>query len=117
MTQTEIRNCKHHGETEYVKYEYQSWRCRKCLVVSVNKRRRKVIDTLYKEHGNKCAKCGYNKNSGAFHFHHRDPSTKKFRVGFGDTYNIATMREEAEKCDLLCANCHAEVEYPHLSLA
>ena len=28
----------------------------------------------------------------------------------------AAIETEILKCDLLCANCHAEAHYPHLSL-
>jgi hypothetical protein len=46
----------------------------------------------------------------ALQFHHVDPSTKAFTVRDGDTRSLARMRDEASKCVLLCANCHAEVE-------
>ena len=46
----------------------------------------------------------------ALQFHHVDPSTKAFTLRDGDTRSLARMREEASKCVLLCANCHAEVE-------
>jgi hypothetical protein len=48
-----------------------------------------------------CMRCGYDKYIGALDFHHRDPHTKDGRV---------TTVEEARKCDLICANCHREVE-------
>jgi hypothetical protein len=47
----------------------------------------------------------------AFDFHHRDPRAKIKPVSFyigGLQYNLA--EREASKCDLLCANCHCEVE-------
>ncbi|HEV2820015.1 MAG TPA: hypothetical protein VGW11_05860, partial [Solirubrobacteraceae bacterium] len=47
----------------------------------------------------------------ALHFHHVDPKTKAFSLSFaGVTRSIAAAREEAAKCVLVCANCHAEVE-------
>jgi len=46
----------------------------------------------------------------ALQFHHVDPSTKTFTLRDGGTRSIARMREEARKCVLLCANCHAQVE-------
>lgn len=55
-------------------------------------------------------RCGYSKCSRALSFHHRDPSTKKFGIGTAKTLSIETLRVEAAKCDLLCANCHMEVE-------
>jgi len=71
-------------------------------------RKRKV--KLLNLFGNTCVSCGvkYNgKNACIFHFHHTDPNTKKFDVG-NQVVNKAwkTIVEEANKCDLLCANCH-----------
>ena len=58
--------------------------------------------------GGACARCGYDKCIGALHFHHLDPTTKSFTISH--TYNTAWRRlvNEAMKCELLCANCHAE---------
>jgi transcriptional regulator with XRE-family HTH domain len=58
-----------------------------------------------------CFLCGYAKHSVALQFHHVEPSTKSFGLSVrGITRSIAKLREEAEKCVLLCANCHSEVE-------
>lgn len=60
--------------------------------------------------GGKCFECelGYNgKNACIFHLHHREPHKKEFSIG-NQLVNKAwkILLEEAEKCDLLCANCH-----------
>ena len=40
-----------------------------------------------------------------------DPATKAFALSSeGVTRSLDSAREEAAKCVLLCANCHAEVE-------
>ncbi len=57
-------------------------------------------------------RCGYDRCLRALTFHHRDPNAKAFPL---DARNCANRAErllaaEAEKCDILCANCHAEVE-------
>jgi hypothetical protein len=49
--------------------------------------------------------CGYARCVAALEFHHRDPRTKKFGLGQFDG-SLARLLAEAEKCDLLCANCH-----------
>jgi hypothetical protein len=71
--------------------------------------RRNVKVRLIEYKGGKCFECGYDKIKypSAFHFHHRDPTKKEVRIG-GSTLAYETLKKEAEKCDLLCANCHAE---------
>ena len=63
------------------------------------------------EAGGRCQLCGYGRYQGALQFHHLDPTTKEFAISRqGVTRAFAELREEAAKCILLCANCHAEVE-------
>ena len=55
--------------------------------------------------------CGYDRCDAALQFHHVDRATKRFALSReGVTRSLAKAREEAAKCVLLCANCHAEVE-------
>lgn len=60
--------------------------------------------TLVEKHGGKCSCCDYS-NSQLLHFHHVDPSTKKFSIGRND-FRMSRLEEEANKCILLCGNCH-----------
>jgi hypothetical protein len=86
-------------------------RCSKCNVEAVERRRRKVKQILIVEAGGECVVCGYSRHPAALQFHHLDPSTKSFGLGVrGITRSLASLRAEAAKCVLLCANCHAEVE-------
>lgn len=61
--------------------------------------------------GGKCQCCGYDKCIGALQFHHRNPQEKKFQLSDGILHPWQDYLEEIEKCDLLCANCHAEKHY------
>jgi len=67
----------------------------------------KLID--YK--GGKCQRCGYSKNyPSVYDFHHRDPEKKEFCIsGHRLTLSFEKLKKEADKCDLFCKNCHAEV--------
>jgi HNH endonuclease. len=65
---------------------------------------------LIEEAGGRCAACGYDAHHAALQFHHLDPASKAFTLRDGDTRSLERMREEARKCVLLCANCHAQVE-------
>jgi hypothetical protein len=87
-------------------------RCKKCRAEAVARRRRKVKEILVEEAGGCCVICGYDRSVCALEFHHRDPSQKAFGLAQrGITRSIAEVRREAEKCVLLCSNCHSEVEH------
>jgi transposase len=105
------RVCKTHGLTKFVIDRDGTYRCRACRVVAVSARRRRVKELLVAEAGGRCVICGYDRSISALAFHHRDPETKRFGLGqSGATRSLDSMRAEAGKCDLLCSNCHAEVE-------
>lgn len=44
------------------------------------------------------------------HFHHVDPSKKRFALRLATSKSLADYREELTKCVLVCANCHGEIE-------
>jgi hypothetical protein len=53
----------------------------------------------------------------ALHFHHVDPAEKRVEINAkGIALSLATLRAEAEKCVLLCSNCHAEIEDGYATL-
>jgi predicted HNH restriction endonuclease len=65
--------------------------------------------------GGQCATCGYRRNYSALEFHHVDPREKRFQLDMRSLSNMnwEVILEEARKCVLLCANCHAERHNPH----
>ena len=100
-----------HGRTTFYRRSDAGYRCTKCNQEAVSARRRTVKRILVEEAGGECRLCGYSKCIRALHFHHRDPRGKSFSLsGRGYTRSLAELREEARKCDLLCSNCHCEVE-------
>jgi hypothetical protein len=77
----------------------------------VARRRRQIKELLVQEAGGRCVLCGYDRCVAALHFHHVDPSEKSFAIARrGHTRSLERAREEARKCVLVCANCHAEIE-------
>ena len=106
------RECPIHGLTTFVKYSSADHhRCLQCRKDRVVARRRKVKAMLVEEAGGRCLLCGYDRYPGALQFHHLDPAEKSFGLGLrGVARSLERCREEALKCVLLCANCHAEVE-------
>ena len=58
--------------------------------------------------GGKCEKCGYDKCMRALEFHHLNPNEKDFGLSKNLSKSISALKAEADKCILLCSNCHAE---------
>lgn len=76
---------------------------------AVNRRRRKLKLMLIEYRGGKCVGCGYNRCPAAMDLHHVDPNTKEFVLSSkGLTKSWERLKTEADKCILLCANCHRE---------
>jgi len=103
--------CKRHGETAFALRTDGAFRCMRCNSEAVAARRRRVKEILVREAGGSCAICGYDDHPSALEFHHLNPALKAFSVSRrGITRAIEEVRNEARKCVLLCANCHAKVE-------
>jgi hypothetical protein len=73
-------------------------------------RRTKFLAVKYK--GGKCEICGYDKNPMAMDFHHVNSTEKKYNIAQirHRTWNF--LKHEIDKCLLLCALCHRELENP-----
>lgn len=105
------KECSKHGLTRYIEEKDGYHRCAKCRSNHVTEWRRKIKAKLVEEFGGKCKLCGYCKCQQALQFHHLNPNDKCFAISkYGNTRAYETMLNEAKKCMLLCANCHAEVE-------
>lgn len=80
--------------------------------------RKSIKDRAVDLKGGCCQKCGYNKCLRALEFHHIRPQSKSFNISAVtwktevDDLAVTWLRvkQELEKCILLCANCHREVE-------
>jgi transposase len=105
------RNCRHHGMSTFVLEGRGYYRCTECRKAAVSKWRRRAKQRLVDAAGGRCILCGYDNYLGALQFHHKDLKTKRYALSrAGHTRNFAEALEEAKKCVLVCANCHAEVE-------
>jgi transposase-like protein len=105
-----VGTCPRHGETTFIpRRDSGGWRCVCCRVEAVTRGRQRVKETLVAEAGGRCSLCGYDRYVGALGFHHLDPAEKRFGINRLGT-SLGRARAEAQKCVLLCANCHAEVE-------
>jgi hypothetical protein len=85
------------------------WNCRYA------ERSQRRLDQAYTIVGHACWRCGYSRGvegRRVLDFHHVDRSNKSFPLDCRHIINLAWEKVSAEmqKCVLLCANCHREVE-------
>jgi len=73
---------------------------------------------IIKDKGGGCSNCSYNKNYSVLEFHHVDESTKSFNLDLRSLSNrtMSKIKDEADKCILLCANCHREHHHPQCKM-
>ncbi len=74
---------------------------------ATKERQRRTKKALIEYKGGKCSVCGYNKCQQALDFHHT--GKKSFTIGNRKGAPIEVLKKEADKCILLCRNCHAEL--------
>lgn len=88
------------------------------MVNAVRKRRKKVRQMAVAYKGGRCERCGYDRCTDALEFHHKNRSQKDFGISEkGYTRSWARVRNELDKCVLICANCHRELHTQLAALA
>jgi cytochrome c553 len=108
----EVRYCPRHEATEFGLYGQADprWKCKRCVAAYVTRRHQKVRRILVVEARGCCAVCGYDRCGYNLQFHHVDPASKSIEMSMRSGKSLASYREEAKKCVLVCANCHGEIE-------
>lgn len=81
-------------------------KCNSCLV---NHRRFDLKKKCVEYKGGKCERCDYNKSQRALSFHHKDESQKDFGISGKHCYTWERVKNELDKCIMVCANCHMEI--------
>lgn len=84
--------------------------CRRCGGEQRTRRNQQRKKELIKLLGGACSCCGYDKCPAALDFHHTN-GDKEEKVTTLMRKSFARAIEEAQKCTLLCANCHREEHY------
>lgn len=86
----------------------ESWEKRKQYYKKeVKEKHDKNIKIIHEEKLKRgCVCCGYRESPYALDFDHLDPCSKISGVSRMSTRNIQKIKEEIEKCQVLCANCH-----------
>ena len=104
-----MMECKRHGLTEHVFYSGR-YRCKKCYTWYNAEKRKRFKKELIEYKGGKCEICGYDKCQSALEFHHLDEKQKKFSISeTAFSKSMEELKKEADKCILVCANCHREI--------
>ncbi len=93
----------------YMKEYNPRYRKTHAHVIKANRQQRKLDAIAYK--GGQCQECGYKKCPAALTFHHRNPEEKEYQIAVMLAWSWARIVQELDKCDLLCANCHFELEW------
>jgi hypothetical protein len=111
-----------HPITEENTYEHDGYtQCRTCRTAAMETyrgRNREERTERSKRHhrgrkselvqykGGKCMDCGGVFPDCVYDFEHRDPFDKSFNIGQKLHRPMEELKSEADKCDLLCSNCH-----------
>jgi hypothetical protein len=85
--------------------------CKACNLINAadsRKRRREWLQALKIRIG--CSICGYTKCPEALDFHHTD-NDKEFNISSNMFTKLEKLKEEIDKCILVCRNCHAELHF------
>ncbi len=83
--------------------------CLKCKIWYLRYTRRKwCVDYL----GGKCENCD-TKDVECLEFHHKDPTKKDFMISAFYMSAYENIKDELDKCNLLCSNCHKKAHRTH----
>jgi len=89
--------------------------CKNCIAIKTLKNMQKVKQKCIEYKGGKCCICGYNRYQGALDFHHKDPQTKDLNLSY-NKHSFNKVKNELDKCILVCSNCHREIHGNKLNI-
>lgn len=84
--------------------------CKDCFNTRSTERGQKIKQQAVTYKGGKCQRCGYAGHIAIYDFHHINPQEKSFTIGSFKNWSFWRIKPELDKCVLLCANCHRELE-------
>lgn len=85
--------------------------CKVCFNLRSMKRYEERAKFIISLKGGCCLLCGYDKCIAALEFHHVDPTQKEFQISKRWSMSDDRIKEEIDKCVLLCSNCHRETHF------
>lgn len=81
-------------------------RCKKCFCdYCINRWRERKVKAI-KDKGDKCHDCKQTYHFSVYDFHHLDPSKKDMAWDRAKMVSDERLKQELDKCILLCSNCH-----------
>lgn len=81
--------------------------CKLCISKYKTNTLPKIKDLCVEYKGGKCEQCNNIYPNCCYDFHHIDPSKKEFTISRAKCYKFnQKIKNELDKCMLLCANCH-----------
>ena len=89
-----------------------------CGTCNTNLRRFRVKQQCVEYLGGKCNRCDWSGHISGFDFHHLDPNKKDFSPSAVNLANRTweLVKQELDKCELLCALCHREEHSDYVKL-
>ncbi len=83
--------------------------CKLCTTIQTSVRQKALKRKAVEYKGGCCHFCKYDKYQGALEFHHIDPSKKDFTLAHAKLTSFEKVKNELDKCILICSNCHREL--------
>ena len=105
MSAYECRTCGTTGQENF--YKTAKYQCKACWNKRTYQSGKNKINKLKEDRGGACERCGFDQHLAALQWHHPDPSVKEYTIGHRRGLTESKLKEEVDKCELLCANCHA----------
>ena len=105
LTHNRPKNVRHreiYDRNYYLRFKEKIYRRKRNRIINY---KREVVNLL----GGKCQNCGYSKCLAAFDFHHKELNKEEDISIMLNNNSKEKILKEAEKCILLCANCHREL--------
>jgi hypothetical protein len=84
-----------------------------CGACAIRVRRYKFKVRAIDYKGGCCQICGYNKSLSGLQFHHLSQNEKEFTISSSSNKSWDVLKNELDKCILLCGNCHSEEHNKH----
>ena len=110
------RNAKHNFVCKVCKKDrFEKGTNLECKSCRGKKRRKKAKKKAVEYLGGKCQVCNYSECLEALDFHHIDINEKSFTLSRHWSWSIKRLKEELEKCVLLCCRCHREFHSGHIT--